>query len=143
MLTLARILLTLTVLGYSLGTIKADFNKTHATNPAWTPHARFHVVWQILSYSSVGLIALYLIWFDGPGIGSLYVATAFSFAIYGAFFIAVFARPIYQGSLFDQNGYQPFQPPIGPKHWRWDPNVTVFTILSAILFAAVAALLAS
>jgi len=55
---LARILLTLTTLGYGLATIKADFNKTHATNPAWTPHARFHVVWQILSYSGVGLIAL-------------------------------------------------------------------------------------
>ena len=39
-----RIPLTLTVLGYALVTIKADFNKTHATNPAWTPHPRFHVV---------------------------------------------------------------------------------------------------
>src|ERR1700677_4667005 len=143
MLTLARILLTLTVLGYGLGTIKADFNKTHATNPAWTAHARFHVVWQILSYSGVGLIALYLIWFSGAGAESLYVATAFSFAIYGAFFIAVFARPIYQGAFSDQTVYQPSQPPIGPKHWRWDPNVTVFAILSAILFAAVAALIAS
>jgi len=32
MQTLARILLTLTTLGYGLATIKADFNKTHATN---------------------------------------------------------------------------------------------------------------
>jgi hypothetical protein len=142
MMTLARILLTLTVLGYSLGTIKADFNKTHATNPLWTPHARFHVVWQILSYSGVGLIALYLIWFDGSGVKSLYVAAASSLAIYGAFFITVFSRPVYQGSLYDQNGYPPFQPPIGPKNWRWDPNVTVFTILSAILSAAIVALVA-
>ena len=34
MQTAARILLTLTILGYALVTIKADFNKTHATNPA-------------------------------------------------------------------------------------------------------------
>ena len=33
MQTIARILLTLTVLGYGLATIKADFNRTHATNP--------------------------------------------------------------------------------------------------------------
>lgn len=54
MLIAAKILLTLTVLGYTLGTMRADFNKTYATNPKWTPHARFHVVWQILSYSGVG-----------------------------------------------------------------------------------------
>ena len=81
MLTIAKILLTLTVLGYALVTIKADFNKTHATNPQWTPHARFHVVWQILSYSGVGLIALYLIWSDGPNpIERLYLAAAISAA---------------------------------------------------------------
>lgn len=143
MLTLARILLTLTALGYGLVTIKADFNKTHATNPAWTAHARFHVVWQVLSYSGIGLIALYLIWLDGANAEGLYLATAFSVVIYGAFFIAVFARPLFGGALYDQNGYQPFQPPIGPSHWRWDVNVTAFTVLSTILFAAVLALAAS
>jgi hypothetical protein len=61
MLTAAKILLTLTVVGYALVMIKADFNNTHATNPKWTPHARFHVVWQILSYTGIGLVALYLL----------------------------------------------------------------------------------
>jgi hypothetical protein len=144
MQTVARILFTLTVLGYGLGTIKADFNKTHATNPAWTPHARFHVVWQILSYSGIGLIALYLIWADGSmAVQRLYLVAAFGIAIYGAFFAAVFARPLYSGTLYDQNGYRPFKPPFGPEHWRWDANVAVFTIMSAILAAAILALLAS
>ncbi len=144
MLTIARILLTLSVLGYSAGTLKADFNKTHATNPAWTPHARFHVVWQILSYSGVGLIALYLIWSGGPdAFEHLVVAAALGVAVYGAFFATVFSRPVYQGSLYDQNGYQPFRPPFGPEDWRWDVNVTVFTVLSAILLAAILALFAS
>ena len=133
MLTIARILLTLTVLGYAAVTIKADFNKTHATNPKWTPHARFHVVWQILSYSGVGLIALYPIWSDGPNpIERLYLAAAISAAIYGAFFAAVVARPLFGGALYDDNGYLPFQPPIGPKTWRWDVNVTAFTVLAAL-----------
>jgi hypothetical protein len=144
MLTVARILLTLSVLGYAAGTVKADFNKTHATNPAWTPHARFHVVWQILSYSGIGLIALYLIWSGGPNaFEHLIVAAALAVAIYGAFFATVLSRPVYQGSLYDQNGYLPFQPPFGPKHWRWDVNVTAFTVLSAILLAAILALFAS
>ena len=41
---LARILLTVVTLAYGFATVLADFNKTHATNPKWTPHARFHVV---------------------------------------------------------------------------------------------------
>ena len=144
MLTVARILLTLTVLGYALATIKADFNKTHATNPKWTPHARFHIVWQVLSYSGIGLIALYLIWIDGPNpLERLYLAAAISAAIYGAFFVAVFARPMFGGALYDDNGYLPFKPPIGPRTWRWDVNVTVFTVLTAIILLAVVAVLAA
>ena len=78
---IARILLTLAALGYGVVTIKADFNATHATNPQWTPHARFHVVWQILSYSGVMLIALALIWLAGPHpSGRLYLAAALGFA---------------------------------------------------------------
>ena len=144
MQTLARILLTITALGYGLATIKADFNKTHATNPDWTPHARFHVVWQILSYSGVGLIVLYLIWADGPmQVERLYLAAAFAVAIYGAFFAAALSRPLYGGSLFDNNGYLPFHPPMAPPRWQWDVNMTLFTILSGFLLAGIAAVVAS
>src|SRR5581483_7853702 len=109
---LARILLTLVTLGYGFATVLADFNKTHATNPAWTPHARFHVVWQILSYAGVALIALWLIWAPGPMAAErLDLAAAFAVAIYGAFFAAVLARRIYGGALYDANGYPPFKPP--------------------------------
>jgi hypothetical protein len=144
MLIAAKILLTLTVLGYALVTIKADFNKTHATNPRWTPHARFHVVWQILSYSGVGLVALYLIWIDGPRpLERLYLAAALSVAIYGAFFVAVFTRPIFGGALYDENGYLPFTPPVCPQSWRWDVNVTAFTVLTTITLAGIVAVLAA
>ena len=90
---LARILLTLAALGYGVVTIKADFNATHATNPRWTPHARFHVVWQITSYAGVMLIALGLIWLKGPHpTGRLYLAAALGFAIYGRS-----SRPCWRG----------------------------------------------
>ncbi len=51
------------------------------------------------------------------------LATALGIAVYGAFFITMFARPSFGGSLYDQNGYLPFKPPFGPE-WRWDVNVT-------------------
>ena len=105
MLITARILLTLAALGFSAITIVADLNKTHASNPLWTPHARFHVVWQVLSYSGIGLIALYLIWAGGPmQTERFYLAAALAVAVYGAFFGAVFSRPVYGGGLFEQ-GY--------------------------------------
>jgi hypothetical protein len=130
----SRTLLSLATVGYGFATIKADFNATHATNPSWTPHARFHVVWQILSYSGMALIALGLIWIAGAlEVERLYLAAAMGGAVYAAFFIALLARPIFGGSLYDENGYQPFKAPIGPGHWKWDANVTAFSILFAIL----------
>jgi hypothetical protein len=138
---IARILLTIASLGFGAVTIKADFNNTHATNPQWTPHARFHVVWQILSYSGLMLIALGLIWARGPLPGGrLYLAAALGFAIYGAFFVSVLARAVFGGALYDSNGYQPFRPPFGPASWRWDANVTAFTIFSVLLIAGTLAI---
>lgn len=137
---LARILLTVATLGYSAVTIKADFNKTHATNPQWTPHARFHVVWQILSYSGVGLIALGLIWLGGPlPTERLYLAGALAVVMYAAFFIAALARPVFAGKLYDENGYPPFRAPVGPSTWQWDVNVTAFTVLSVVTIAGILA----
>jgi hypothetical protein len=137
----ARIFLSLTALGYGFATIKADFNPTHATNPALTPHARFHLVWQILSYTGVGLIALALIWYPGPlTTERLYFAAALAVVIYGAFFTAVFARPLYSGGLYDDNAYLPFRPPVGPSHWRWDVNVTIFVVLTVFLVIGILAI---
>ena len=78
----------------------ADFNKTHATNPKWTPHARFHVVWQISSYVGFGLLAFALIWWPGPlVVERLYLAALMSAIIFiGAFFVALIAMPVYGGA---------------------------------------------
>jgi hypothetical protein len=48
-LPLARVLISVATIGYGLLTVKAEFNKTHATNALWTGHGRFHVAWQITS----------------------------------------------------------------------------------------------
>jgi hypothetical protein len=135
---LARILLTLATLGYSAITILADFNRTHASNPAWTGHARFHVVWQISSYAGFGLIALALIWAPGPmPVARLYLACAFAAVVYGAFFVALFTMPIYGGRTYDDNGYLPFRAPLGVTRKLWDVNITAFTVTSLVLIAGV------
>ncbi len=139
----ARILLTLGTLGYGFVTVLADFNKTHATNPAWTPHARFHVVWQISSYVGFGLLALALIWIPGPlAAERLYLACIMGAIVYGAFFVATFAMPIYGGRAFDDNGYLPFAAPVPIIARRWDVNITAFCVLTVVLIAGTISLVA-
>jgi Family of unknown function (DUF6640) len=135
---LARILLTLVTLGYGAVTVLADFNKTHATNPKWTPHARFHVVWQISSYVGFGLMALALIWAPGPyPVERLYLVAVMGAIVYAAFFVALAAMPLYGGAAYDKNGYQPFKAPVPLFADKWDANITAFGVLSALLIAGV------
>ena len=136
---IARVLLTVTTLGYSLGPAIADFNKTHATNPLWTPHARFHVVWQVLSYCGIGLISLWLIWSAGP-VAKLWLAVALAAAMYAGFFATVFSMPRYGGSVADENGVPPIATvSLAGKPLALDTNVTVFCVQVALL--AIAALM--
>ena len=39
-----RIVFTIITVVLTIGPTIADFNKTHATHPDWTGHARFHVL---------------------------------------------------------------------------------------------------
>jgi hypothetical protein len=141
---LARILLTLVTIGYGFVTVLADFNNTHATNPKWTPHARFHVVWQISSYVGFGLMALALTWWPGPyAVERLYLVALMGAIVYVAFFVAVFAMPIYGGATYDDNGYLPFAAPLPVIARKWDVNITVFSVLAAILIGGVVSISAA
>ena len=140
---IARVLLTLTTAGWAFATVLADFNATHATNPKWTPHARFHVVWQISSYVGFGVLALALIWWPGPlALERLYLVALMSAIVYAAFFAALIAMPVYGGRAYDENGYQPFAAPIPIVAKMWDVNVTIFSIQLILLAGGVIAVLA-
>jgi hypothetical protein len=136
----ARILFTLMTIGWAVLTVVADFNTTHATNPAWTPHARFHVVWQILSYVGFGLLAFALIWWPGPlAAERLYLVAIMGVIVYAAFFVALIAMPIYGGAAYDKNGYRPFKAPVPIISKTWDANITAFSIQLFILAAGLLA----
>lgn len=140
---IARILFTLVTAGWAFATVIADFNKTHATNPQWTGHARFHVVWQISSYVGFGILALALIWMPGAlAVERLALVALMATIVYAGFFIAAVAMPVYGGRAYDDNGYLPFRAPIPVIAKFWDVNMTAFCIQIVLLAAAVAALMA-
>src|SRR5215510_12877325 len=121
---IARLLFSLVTVGWGVLTVVADFSRTHATNAAWTPHARFHVVWQVLSYLGFGLLALALIWWLGPlAVERLYFVALMAAIVYAAFFVSLIAMPIYDGAAYDENGYQPFEAPFPIIAKRWDANI--------------------
>ena len=141
MMLLAQVLLTLVTLGYSAVPTLADFNKTHATNPSWTPHARFHVVWQVSSYLGLAAIVLALIWWPGPlVIERLWLATGIAVAIYGGFYAALFSMKLYGGTNYDENGYPPVYKTLLGKRIGFDANITAFSIMTALVIAAAAAI---
>jgi hypothetical protein len=60
-----RRLVTAAVVGSAVGAVGADLNRTHAFNPQWMPHARFHSVVGVTSVVGWSLTGLWLLWRPG------------------------------------------------------------------------------
>jgi hypothetical protein len=83
-------------------------------------------------------MALALIWWPGPlALERLYLAATMATIVYGAFFAAVFAMPVYGGGAYDKNGYKPFAAPVPLIAKKWDVNITVFCVQVVILTAGI------
>lgn len=122
----------------------ADLNATHATNPSWGPHARFHVVWQSLSYVLMAPVALYVLW--GADLSQSTRATlagALGAAVLGGFLAAVLSRNRYGGRLADPDGYAPLKMRIGGRVVAVDLNACTFAVAAALLVGGWALALAA
>lgn len=127
----AKILISLVAFMTAVGPMKADFNRTHATNPLWTPHARFHVVWQVLCQAGVAMFILYILWgTDFPG--HLILAAMMNFNWIATFFLTLANMKRFDGSLKDVNGIPPFRFNIGGTVRLVDTNLFGATMLATI-----------
>ena len=133
-----RILMTLTAIALAVGPAIADFNKTHATNPLWPPHARFHVVWQVITNSSLCLVMLYILW--TPLVEEYNLLLALAAIVQGAILVPVYVTiacmGLFDGALKDVNGIRPFKFNIGGKILELDTNVVGFTGIISVLIIA-------
>lgn len=108
--TIARILLALFCALEGISTAALDFNRTHASNPLWVGHARFHVVWQTATVLALSIVEIVLIWAHGPlEEPRFYLVAVLALVPAIGFFTAVIARRAYGGTLFDPNGIRPLR----------------------------------
>lgn len=98
---LARLLLTATALGFGLAPFVTDLSMSHAFNPHWPAHARFHTVWLVLVLAALALVMLVMTWRGKPAEAraNLAVAVALGWTALAPFGLAVLAMPAYGGAL--------------------------------------------
>lgn len=91
-----------------LATLAIDLNRTHATNPEWPGHARFHLVWQTTAFAWLALLEVALIFARGSSQEQrFYLAAVLAGIPMLGFFSAFIGRHLYKGTLHDPNGMKP------------------------------------
>jgi hypothetical protein len=124
--------------GQGITSLLIDLSRTHATNPIWPGHARFHVVWQTFELTLVNALAIGLIWWSGPAARErFYLAAILTALPMASFFIALFARKLYGGTLHDPNGVRPVPVHIGGKLFEVDMNAALVIVGLVVLVIAV------
>lgn len=140
---IGKILISFVAVAQALGPMRADFNRTHATNPSWTSHARFHVVWQVLLQAGVSIAVLTLLW-ASEGRVQTWIALALTANWILTFFVTVAAMPRFEGTLADPGtGIEPFRFSFGSRHLEVDTNLFGACVLSLIVITAALLLAAS
>ena len=134
---LARLLVTAVSAGQGITALCIDLNRTHATNPLWIGHARFHVVQQTFASLTAAIVEVALLWAIGSARVFFYLATLLTALPMIAFVIATFSRDLYGGTLHDPNGMRPMSMRIGSRVRQIDMNIVLIIAGMAVLISAV------
>ena len=119
-------MLTFISIGFGTITPLIDFNESHATNPLWTGHARFHLVWQVNAMIITALLSIALLWLFYSFSNHLIVILLNYLWIF-SFYASVFGLKLYDGELNDINGVPPVFIVIFGKKYEIDRNVHAIT----------------
>jgi hypothetical protein len=135
---IARWLLALLCGAQGIGTLAIDLNHTHACNPSWTRHARFHVVWQTIDVALLALAEVVLVVAEGPFRDQrFYLAAVLASIPMLGFFAAFVSQRIYGGALSDPNGIRPQSLVLFGSERAIDLNFTVELMALVILVGIV------
>ena len=115
---LGRLLMTVATLTYGVAPPLVDFGETHLLHPSWPGHARFHLMWLVLSHSAIAVIALCSLWLSAGRRWGIDLAGGIGLSVLGSFMLSAALMPFYAGALSDPGGV----PLLGPV----DANVVAF-----------------
>jgi hypothetical protein len=123
-----KLLITFCIALYATGVPILEVNASHVFNPDWTPHARIHNVWQLLTNSGLGMLCLWLVWVREQVI----IGAIVSALVTGSFLIAFTIRDSFGGSMKYLDG---------SEKTLFDINVGVLGFGLAVILLVVAILL--
>ena len=126
LLFISKILLTLICIGFGTLTPLIDFNESHATNPLWTGHARFHLVWQVNAMIITALLSIFLLWFF-YSITNHLIVILLNFLWVLSFYATVFGLKLFDGELNDINGVPPALIKLLGREFEIDRNIQAIT----------------
>ena len=134
---ISKVLLTMICIGFATITPLIDFNESHATNPLWTGHARFHLVWQVNAMIFTSLLCLSLLWVFDTSFNLLLVV-ALNYLWIFSFLATAASIKLYDGEFNDINGVPPILVSLLGKKIEIDRNIqaisAIFVINSYALF---------
>ena len=134
----ARAIVTAVAGGQGIMPVFIDLNPTHATNPLWTGHARFHLVQQVFTLLPAAAIEVALLWYPGAAFHArFYLAALLTATSVAGFLVAAGTRLLYGGTLHDPNGIQPLRLRIGSRLIVFDLNVPIVLLAAILLLGAV------
>jgi hypothetical protein len=90
-----KLLITFGILIYALGVPILEINNTHVFNADWTPHAKVHEVWQLLTNSSIGMFCLWQVWNKKE----IILPSILGLLVTGGFLLAFILQDLYGGSM--------------------------------------------
>ena len=125
-LFISKVLLTLICVGFGTLTPLIDFNESHATNPLWTGHARFHLVWQVNAIIITAVLSIALLWFF-YSITNHLIVILLNFLWIFSFYATVFGLKLFDGELNDVNGVPPVFINILGRRYEIDRNIQAIT----------------
>jgi hypothetical protein len=135
---IARCLLALLCGTQGVATLAIDLNRSHASNPQWPGHARFHLVWQVISCALLSLLEMALVLVAGPYREQRFYLAAILVCIpMLSCLVAFVGRRMYDGAVYNPDGIQPIRIPFFGSELYIDLNLTAEIVALLLLLAIV------